>query len=95
MRTWTRAGVVAWAIYAQVEPFAGVSGDEVLSLIRSDPYARHEIPAWTDAVARGAINQCWEAEGTARPSFADLSETLGDRYCGSEIGGEAAEVYLS
>ena len=85
--------MVVWAIYAQVEPFAGLSGDEVMDAIRADPTARHEIPAWTDAVARGVIEQCWAADGGDRPPFERISEVLRGWFCGDELGGTPAEVY--
>ena len=83
-----------WVIYAQVEPFARQSGDEVMSVIKSDPFARHEIPGWTDAVARGVIEQCWEADGGDRPAFGAVFEVLRGWFCGDEVGGVAADLYL-
>ena len=85
---------MVWVIYAQTEPYAGLSGDEVIAAIKADPEARHDIPNWTDIVARGLIEQCWAVESAARPSFDDVRAVLSGRYCGDEIGGQAAEVYL-
>ena len=83
-----------WVIYAQTEPYAGLSGDEVIAAIKADPEARHDIPNWTDHVVRRLIEQCWAGESAARPSFDDVSAVLSERYCSDEIGGQAAEVYL-
>lgn len=82
-----------WAIFAQVEPFAGLSGDEVIAAIKTDPLARHEIPAWTDATARGVIEQCWDPDGSERPSIVQVCGIMRDRYCGDEVGGDEKEVY--
>ena len=87
------SGVVVWAVYSQAESFAGISGDEVVASIKADPLARHDIPDWVDAVARGVIERCWEADASARPTFHVVSETLRAHYCSSGIGGIAAEVY--
>ena len=88
------SGVVVWVIYAQVEPFAGMGGNEVMSAIKADPFARHEIPVWTDAVARGVIEQCWEADGGDRPGFGEVCTVLRGWYCGGEMGGSPQEVFL-
>ena len=85
--------MVTWVIYSQVEPFAGVSGDDVIATIRADPRARHEVPAWTDAVAARVIERCWAANGSQRPSFPQVENELGAHYCGNEVGGEAVDVY--
>lgn len=89
-----RAGVVVWVIYTQVEPFAGLSGSEVVLAIKSDPLARHDIPDWVDRVARSEIERCWAPLGTGRPIFAEVSVVLRDQYCGDEVGGTQEEVYF-
>ena len=71
-----------------------MSGDEVLAAIRADPAARPEIPGWTDALARAVIEDCWSADGVARPSFAEVKEVLGRWYCSDDVGGVPAEAYL-
>merc|ERR1711991_178184 len=87
-------GVIVWVIYAQTEPFLGMTGDDVLDPIKDDPAnARHEIPGWTDAVARDIIVRCWALKGGARPTFSDARDVLTAHYCGSEVGGDPAEVY--
>ena len=83
-----------WVICAQVEPFAGMSGDEVVAAIKSDPLARHDIPDWVDHVSRGVIQRCWDPDGGDRPSFAEISHVLRFQYCGDEVGGEEREVYF-
>ena len=88
------SGVIVWVIYAQTEPFLGMTGDDVLDSIKDDPAnARHEIPGWTDAVARDIIVRCWALKGGARPTFSDARDVLTAHYCGSEVGGDPAEVY--
>ena len=84
---------MVWVIYAQIEPFAGMSGDEVVAAIKSDPLARHDIPGWVDTVARGVIEQCWASDGSDRPLFVEISHVLRDRYCGDQVGGDEKEVY--
>ena len=88
-----RTGVVAWVIYAQAEPFAGVSGDEVIAMIKANPDARHGIPDWTDPVAAGVIERCWAGSGGARPAFEEVRDTLSRHYCGGEVQGDASDVY--
>ena len=70
-------------------------GDEVMAAIRADPFARHEIPAWTDPVARGLIEQCWEADGRARPPFEHVRDVLTGWFCGAEVGGDRDDVYAA
>ena len=81
-------------VYTQVEPFAEVSGDDVIAAIKADPLARHDIPEWVAGTARGVIERCWAPEAAERPSFAEVVQTLTGWYCGDEMGGEAADVYL-
>ena len=87
------SGVVVWVIYAQVEPFAGLDGAEVMAAIRADPSMRHEVPAWTDTVAAGLVRLCWDEDGTVRPTFDNLRDVLTGRYCGGEIGGIGDDVF--
>ena len=87
-------GVVVWVIYAQVEPFAGLSGDDVIAAIKADPDTRHVIPVWTDFVVRGVIERCWESTRRGpRPAFGDIFDVLQPRFCSDEIGGKPEDVY--
>ena len=81
-------------IYSQVEPFLGVPAEDVVEAIRRDPSSRHELPAWTDTVARGVIGQCWEADPAARPTFDQIRDVLSGWFCGGEVGGAATDAYL-
>ena len=67
----------------------------MVAAIKSDPLARHSIPDWVDAVARGVIERCWAAAPGARPAFDDIRDTLWSQYCSDGFRGTAAEVYHS
>ena len=83
-----------WVIYTQTEPFAGNTGDEVMTLVRANPDHRFALPPWMDAAVAGAVGRCWVTELGARPSMEAVKASLAARWTGDEVGGDPTEAYL-
>ena len=83
-----------WVIYAQTEPYLGVSSDDVIAAVKANPEARFVLPPWMPRPVSAVVTACWDAHAAARPDFAGARDALGDYYLDPEIGGIAADAYL-
>ena len=68
-------GVVMWEIFSfAMQPYYGVSNEEVTKLIRTGKHLERPIDCPRDTYE--IMKQCWNAEPCERPSFTDLYDTL-------------------
>ena len=87
--------VVVWALHSQVEPFGGREGSEVMSEVRANPGARHQIPAWTDDTMAALLDRLWAPDPADRPTFAEARHAIGAHFCTADLGGSPEEAYLT
>jgi hypothetical protein len=84
---WSFGIVVIEMLTNGVSPYHGMSNPAVMKLTLSG--GRHEKPPLCSNKLYNVLLQCWDADASKRPTFADLKVTFKDMYTVSSTGADA------
>ncbi|XP_002967581.2 uncharacterized protein LOC9632807 isoform X1 [Selaginella moellendorffii] len=68
-------GIVMWELLTGEEPYANMHYGAIIGGIVSNTL-RPPIPNWCEPAWRSLMERCWDADPSARPSFAEIASEL-------------------